>query len=207
MKTRVGCVDDHPALLMGLQALLGGTADVEFVGTALTVAELLAEVAPDVVLLDLRLDDGSSPAVNVQALMTAGAKVVVYTEGPNSRQCRQALSAGALAVVSKADPTSVLLDVLRDAALGLTQPTTALAQALETDQCLAPALSEREREALRLYAANLPAKSVARRMGVSEGTVKVYLRRVRSKYQALNRPAATKLDLYRRAVEDGIVAE
>ena len=75
MKTRVGCVDDHPALLMGLQALLGGTADVEFVGTALTVAELLAEVAPDVVLLDLRLDDGSSPAVNVQALMTAGAKV------------------------------------------------------------------------------------------------------------------------------------
>ena len=69
------------------------------------------------------------------------------------------------------------------------------------------ALSEREREALRLYAANLPAKSVARRMGVSEGTVKVYLRRVRSKYQALNRPAATKLDLYRRAVEDGIVAE
>lgn len=64
-------------------------------------------------------------------------------------------------------------------------------------------MAPREAEAVRLYAAGLPLKSVARRMALSQETVKEYLLRARRKYAAAGRPAQTKTDLYRRAVEDG----
>ncbi|MFV0460367.1 MAG: LuxR C-terminal-related transcriptional regulator [Actinomycetales bacterium] len=202
----VGAVDDHPLLLLGIRAVLQGEPDIAFVGTAATVPELLATTGDlDVVLLDLRLQDGSRPAQNVRALLAAGPAVVVHTAGLNLVEAKDALAAGALTVVHKnADPTE-LLRAIREAAQGIALPTREMAQALEVDERIAPALSEREREALRLYATNLPAKSVARRMGVSEGTVKVYLRRVRQKYAALDRRADSKLDLYRLAVEDGLI--
>ncbi len=206
MTFTVAAVDDHPTMLLGLAALLDPVADIEFQCTAETVPELLrVRPLPDVVLLDLRLDDGSRPGDNVRQLVAAGLHVVIYTAGFASRESHQALAAGALTVVSKnADPAE-LLDALREAATGNTLPTTEMAQALETAENLGPTLSSREQEALRLYAANLPAKSVARRMNVSEGTVKVYLRRIRAKYAAMDRDAHTKLDLYHRAMEDGLI--
>ena len=57
--------------------------------------------------------------------------------------------------------------------------------------------------ALQLYATGLPMKSVARKMGIGEETVKQYLGRVRLKYALAGRAAPTKLELYHRAVEDG----
>ena len=68
-----------------------------------------------------------------------------------------------------------------------------------------PVLSHREREVLRLYASNLPSTSVARQLGITEGSVKEYLKRVRRKYQQLGLAAGTKRDLYHRAREDGLV--
>ena len=68
-----------------------------------------------------------------------------------------------------------------------------------------PDLSRRERDVLRLYAANLPCKSVARRLGITEASVKEYLKRIRRKYVVLGRVAGTKLDLYHRAREDGLI--
>jgi len=56
-----------------------------------------------------------------------------------------------------------------------------------------------------MYASGLPMKSVARRMGISPETVKDYLMRVRRRYEEVGRPAATKTELYFRAVEDGLV--
>lgn len=206
MTFTVAAVDDHPALLLGLTAAFTEIDGIDFIGTAATVGELLESGAhPDVVLLDLRLDDGSTPAHNVRDLRDAGSSVVVYTQGQSAHDARAALGAGALTIVNKTAPLHELLDVLTEAAQGETRPTTELAQALETDRLLTPALSSREREVLRLYAADLPAKSVARRIGLSEGTVKVYLRRVRAKYEALDRRATTKLELYQRAVEDGLI--
>ncbi|WP_162308091.1 response regulator transcription factor [Segeticoccus rhizosphaerae] len=68
-----------------------------------------------------------------------------------------------------------------------------------------PALSTRERDVLCLYVSGLPSKSVARRLGIKEGSVKEYLKRVRRKYALLSRSAGTKLELYHRACEDGLV--
>ena len=66
-----------------------------------------------------------------------------------------------------------------------------------------PALSHQERRALQLYATGMPMKSVARKMTISDETVKQYLGRVREKYARAGRAAPTKLELYHRAVEDG----
>ncbi len=85
------------------------------------------------------------------------------------------------------------------------QGTVGVAVPGVTDVELAvPSLSHREREALTLYASGLPLKSVARRMTVTEYTAKEYLKRVRRKYGEAGRPANTKLELYWRAVEDGL---
>jgi two-component system response regulator DevR len=80
------------------------------------------------------------------------------------------------------------------------------AAALDGDPDLADAgLSPREREVLSLYAAGAKAPLVASHTGLSELTVVDYIRRVRSKYEKVGRPANTKIDLYKRALEDGIL--
>ena len=68
-------------------------------------------------------------------------------------------------------------------------------------------LGRRERDVLHLYASGLPMKDVAVQLGIAPSTVKEYLDRIRGKYVEIGRPAPTKVDLLRRAVEDGILPE
>lgn len=80
------------------------------------------------------------------------------------------------------------------------------ASAVDGDKAFADAqLSGREREVLRLYATGLPLKAVAERLGVAYSTAKENITRIRVKYVEVGRPAPTKVDLLRRAVEDGIL--
>lgn len=82
------------------------------------------------------------------------------------------------------------------------------ASAVEGDRAFADAqLSVREREVVRLYATGLPLKAVADRLGISYSTAKENITRVRVKYVEVGRPAPTKVDLLRRAMEDGLVVE
>jgi two-component system response regulator DevR len=111
-----------------------------------------------------------------------------------------------LGVVRKSEPAEVLLDAVTRAAAGETIASTEWAAALDGDPDLADAgLSPREREVLSLYAAGAKAPLVASHTGLSELTVVDYIRRVRSKYEKVGRPANTKIDLYKRALEDGIL--
>jgi DNA-binding CsgD family transcriptional regulator len=73
-------------------------------------------------------------------------------------------------------------------------------------KALRPSLSGRETEALRLYAAGMPMKVVARRMGVGVETAKQYIERVRLKHRRVGREAETKIDLYRRAYGGAVSA-
>ena len=66
-------------------------------------------------------------------------------------------------------------------------------------------LTPREIGVLELYLSGLAAKQVAHRLGLKETTVKEYLRRARARYAACGRPANTRMELYFRAVEDGIL--
>lgn len=131
--------------------------------------------------------------------------MLVYTEGGSDAMMREAMAAGALGIVLKERDVSAVADAVRSVNRGDLAVTSELAAALQSSERLRPSLSQRERQVLELYAGGLPAKSVARRLGVQIGTAKVNLKRIRAKYAALDRGAGTRIELYQRAVEDGFV--
>jgi DNA-binding NarL/FixJ family response regulator len=107
------------------------------------------------------------------------------------------------------DEAGALLEALRhvargDAVAALDPGRTADP---EPERDAAPRLTSREVEVLALYGSGEKADRVARLLGISRDTVLDHVRRIRQKYAAADRPAHTKVDLYRRAVEDGVLHE
>lgn len=203
---RIALVDDHPPVLRGAIDALEAALPVATSVTARTVGELLATRGPyDVVILDLQLGDGSDPAGNVEAILERGWPVLIYTQETHVRVVGRCFRAGASGIVAKRDELSTLIEAVTLVAQGQPFLSGDWAGALEADAAAIPHLAPREFEALRFYAAGLPLKSVARRMGISPETVKDHLMRIRRRYQEIGRPAATKTDLYIRAVEDGLL--
>lgn len=202
---RIGLVEDHESVAVGLQAILSDEADLALVAVATTVDELLLRGPQlDLVVLDLRLGDGSSPRSNVEKLHGIGVQVLVYTGAENPFLVRSAARAGVLGVVRKSEPAAAIVSAIRLAADGNQVVTTDWAAAIDGDPHLPDVgLSPRQREVLALYASGEKAGRVARLAGLSEQTVNDYLVRIRNKYAEAGRPAPTKTDLYKRAVEDG----
>lgn len=202
---RVGLVEDHESVAMGLAAMLAPEPDLDLVLTAESVPELLAAgSALDLVVLDLRLSDGSSPAENVSLLRENGYETLVFTGAENAFLVRTAAQAGVLGVVRKSAPTAAVVEAVRRAASGQQVVTTDWAAAIDSDPRLSDVgLSPRQEEVLTLYASGEKASRVARLTGLSEQTVNDYLARIRQKYAHAGRPAPTKTELYKRALEDG----
>ncbi len=202
----VAAVDDHPIVLHGLEGLLAATPDCRLVAKAASMAELLAGPGrhADVVLLDLDLGDGSTAPDNIRCLADTGPAVVVFSATAAPTAVREAIRAGAYGFVPKTETVDDLATAIRAAAAGCGWVSPQLAFVLLTDDAPdRPTLSAQEREALRLYAGGMPMKLVSKRMNVGTETAKQYIERVRMKYRKVGRDATTKIDLYRRAVEDG----
>ena len=209
MAIRTAIIDDHEAIRFGVKAAFDTAADarVSIVATAESVADLLSQgVEADVVLLDLRLADESDPKDNAEILRSNGFRVLVYSIADNIRLVRHALAGGADGICRKADPIAVTVEAIVAVADGQQVISQEILAAIEGDNdYVAAALGAREREVLGLYAAGLEIPEVARTLYITENSVKEYLKRIRAKYVQVDRPAASKLDLFRRAVEDGIV--
>lgn len=196
-------VDDHFSLVRGLRAILEEQPDLEYVAAATTVPELLAETTQiDLVVLDLRLEDGSSPRTNVELLRGEGIPTLVYTSGDEPYLVQMAASAGALGVLRKNVTELEFVDAVRHAVAGVAVPTIDWAAAIDSDPGFVD-LSPQHRRVLELYAAGASTSAVAKSMGLSTETVKEYVDRIRTKYIVAGRPAPTKTDLYKRAIEDG----
>ncbi len=207
----LGIVDDHQVLLDGLSAWLRArTDDVEVAIAVRAWSALLTHdrFPVDVVLMDLELGDGLPPAVKIATLRMTGVSTVVVSTYAEPAMVRECISSGALGFVPKSDDASVLLEAIRAANRGETYLSASVAAALVADDSSrsAPKLSEQERRVLVLYASGLPMKSVARRLDVGYETAKSYLGRVREKYAECGRDARSKIDLRRRAVEDGLIS-
>lgn len=207
---RVALIDDHESVRLGLAAAIR-RAGWEAIYAGASVADFLAwrqaEQAPaaDVVLLDLTLGDGTTVTENVTRLARESS-VIIHSVADRPSAVREALVAGAAGVVSKASPLDDVIDAVGVVARGDQLNNVEWASAVEGDRAFADAqLSIREREVLRMYAAGLPLKAVAERLGVAYSTAKENVTRVRVKYTEVGRPAPTKVDLLRRAVEDGLV--
>jgi DNA-binding NarL/FixJ family response regulator len=203
----VALVDDHELVREGLVAWIAGHTDaVRVLDSSASVAELRAGPGwgADVVLLDLNLGDGTDVGDNIAAVAAAGSRVVVVSENQRPTVVAQALRAGALGYVPKSASAAEMAEAIAAVHGGETFMTQALALALLAEPLpVRPDLSPQELRTLQMYAGGMPLKSVARRLGIGEGTVKSYVDRIREKYQKVGREAPTKIDLYHRAVEDG----
>ena len=203
----VAAVDDHPIIRDSVAGWVrAGQGDIRVVATAATVDALLAGPGrrANVVLLDLDLGDGTTPEGNVAAIRAAGPEILVLSASDRPVAVRAAMYAGARGYALKDEQADQIRSAIREIAAGRDWISPRLAYIFATDDDAGrPTLSHQERRALQLYATGLPLKSVAKKMAISEETVKQYLGRVRQKYTLAGRAAPTKLELYHRAVEDG----
>jgi two-component system uhpT operon response regulator UhpA len=205
---RVAIVDDHESVRLGLRAAFADEGhDVIAVGA--TVDDLIEGLAGrevDVVVLDLSLGDGSSVTDNVKRVQAAGAAVLVHSIADRVGLVREALAAGAAGVIPKSSATKTVIVAAATVARGEVLNNLEWATAIDADRDFAKAqLGRREREILHLYASGLPLKLAAEQLGIGYSTAREYLDRIRVKYVEVGRPAPTKVDLLRRAVEDGIL--
>ncbi|MEN2738074.1 response regulator transcription factor [Microbacterium sp. X-17] len=210
--TRVALIDDHESVRLGLAAACSRATTKQVVFSGGNVAEYLdwrgttGEGPADVIVLDLTLGDGTTVTENVRRLTADGSSVLIHSVADRPVAVREALAAGAAGIVSKSAPIGDVMAAIRDIGRGLPLNNVEWASAVEGDSAFADAqLSAREREVLRLYAAGLPLKAVADRLGIAYSTAKENLSRIRVKYVDVGRPAHTKIDLLRRAEEDGLL--
>jgi DNA-binding NarL/FixJ family response regulator len=179
---RVLVADDHAVLRDGLALVLESVSDISVVAFAADGYEAVALTAshdPDVVLMDLEMPevDGIEATRRICAV-SSRARVLILTSFSDRESILEALDAGAIGYLLKdAEPERVIAGI-RSAACGESPLTPSIARTvLEERVRSSPTdeLTKREREVLCLIAAGLSNKRLARRLGISEKTVKAHL--------------------------------
>ena len=179
--TRVLLADDHPMIASALEMLLRGT-DYQLVGRARTGKEALAqidEVKPDLVLLDVNMPDGSGIDV-LRKLRRSGEErpIILLTAGLDDPQLIAADDLEPNGVVLKTSDPALLLQCMDQILDGKTWVDPEIAdrtKAAKQRLSSLPPLTPRERELVELVRHGLRNRDIAQRLGVTEGTVKVYL--------------------------------
>ena len=212
---KVVVVDDQAIVRGGVRAMLDAADDIEVVGEAEDggqAVELVLRAHPDVVVMDIRMPNVDGIEAT-RRLMAAGsrARILMLTTFNLDEYVFQAMRAGAAGFLLKATPPERLAEAVRVVAAGdslldpmitrrlvehfLAQPSTdpSLQGPLE-------ALTEREKEILRLLARGLSNAEMGERLFLSETTVKSYVTRLLGKLDVRTRVQAVVL-----AYETGLV--
>jgi DNA-binding NarL/FixJ family response regulator len=175
--------DDHAMVRLGLEQLLAGADGMEVVGSAADGAQAVAmvlELRPDVVLMDLQMPGVDGVAATRQIVASgAESQVVVLTSFSDSERIVAALDAGAIGYLLKDTEPEDLLEGVRAAARGESPLNPRAARQLLTARTSTPVLTvdltPRELEVLGLVRQGLANKQIARRLGITERTVKAHL--------------------------------
>jgi two-component system, NarL family, invasion response regulator UvrY len=205
---RVMIVDDHAMLREGLRSKLEASEGIEVVAEAGTARELmsrLAEARPDVLLLDIKLPDGSGIMLIPQVKQARSqCKVIILTMYNHPRYAMHALESGADGFVVKGAPFEELLQGIRKVAGGERYVSSAMAAELAARVArprkgTLESLSQREFQVLVEMGNGYSVKEIAYRLGVSEKSVTTYRTRVMEKLKLAN-----KADLIKFALENNL---
>jgi len=213
-KISVLIVDDHPIVRQGLRTLLELQDDIIVAGEASNgkvAVDLTARLKPDVVLMDLVMPelDGISATRQISA-MGQGTRVIALTSFVEDDKVIPAIQAGAASFLLKDVTPNELMEAIRAAYRGearlhpnvIRKLMNQVSAQAATPQQIAPDLTERELEVLRLVAEGLSNREIASTLVISEKTVKTHVSSLLSK---LGQEDRTRLAIY--AIKRGLVAE
>ncbi|WP_427383558.1 response regulator [Janibacter sp. G56] len=213
---RVLVVDDHVLYRRGLQAVVGIEPDIEIVGEASDGAEAVEvarEVAPDVVLLDVRLPGLSGPAAAARIREESpSTRILMLTGSDEEEDLFDAVRAGANGYLLKDGEPDKIAASIRAVHGGQSLiPASLAAQLLAEFAAMgrresafepgAPTLTEREREVLALVAQGRKNREIAELLFISENTVKNHVRNILEKLQLHSRVEAALYAVRTRLVD------
>ena len=202
---RVVIIDDHVVVRAGLRYIIEADPELEFVGEfggGLGAVDFVMYNSPDVILLDVRMPDrGGIDALKDILAADPKAKVVMLTTSDMEEDVFRAIEEGALGYVMKESEVSVITAAIKSAWAGEVFMTDEVRRIYETRKG-AKGLSTREAQALKMAAKGDNNKAIAVAMGLSENSVKMFLKRAFFKLGASNRAEAVQLAI-RRGLIDG----
>ena len=210
-RIRVLIVEDHALVAEGLALTLERAGDIEVVGVARTArdAEALAVAhAPNVLLVDIHLPDGTGIEVASRVRRSLPAAAIVMLSGDESEEAlAAAVEAGACGYLTKSVPGSTVIDAVRRAATGeilfpaeTLRNVFALSRATAERRARRPSLTAREAEVLQLMAEGLDNKTIAHRLEIGLNTVRHHTQSILEKLEA-----HSKLEAVARAHNQGIL--
>jgi DNA-binding NarL/FixJ family response regulator len=213
---RVVVVDDHELFRRGLTMLLGVEDDIEVVGEAgdgVAATELAASTAPDVVLMDVRMPKGSGIEACVAIKQVAPtARIIMLTVSDEEADLYDAIRNGASGYLLKQSSIDEVAQAIRVVADGqsLISPSMAIKLLNEfkdmshsdRQQVPTPRLSPRELEVLKLVSQGLNNRLIAKRLFISENTVKNHIRNILEKLQLHSRIEAAMYGVRENLFDD-----
>jgi DNA-binding NarL/FixJ family response regulator len=195
-RIKVLLADDHAIVLEGLRALMDGEPDLRVVGSTTdgaSVLDLVDQLSPDVIVLDLEL--AGMKGVEVLAALRrrpTSPKVLVLTAYNDGESIRSALDAGAEGLALKTQSPQQTVDAIRQVHAGqLVFPQAARRWLQERGRDGKPDdLTQRERQVWELVAHGLSNREIARRLTLSDNTVKFHVQHLFNKLGVKNRTEA-----------------
>jgi two-component system response regulator DesR len=191
---RVLIAEDQSMILGALAALLEIEPDITVVGRARSgpeAVDLASRTRPDVLLTDIEMPDLSGLDVAAEVRRQGYAtRVIILTTFARPGYLRRALDAGAAGYLLKDAPSADLADAIRRVMAGGRAIDPSLAAGAWSDP---DPLTDRERQVLRLADDGLTGEAIARRLRLSEGTVRNYLSEAIGKLGAANRVEAARV--------------
>ncbi len=201
---RVFSIDDHPLLREGISALVNNQPDMTLVAEASNGAEaiqLFKQHVPDVTLLDLRLPDISGIDILIAIRSEfPEARVIILTTFEGDVEIHRALQAGARGYLLKNMPPSELLDVIRQVHAGKKRIPPEIASQL-AEHMSDENLTEREIQVLRQVAEGNKNRDIAKKLFISEETVKVHIKHIMEKLGATDRTQAVAIGVRRGIIQ------
>jgi two-component system, NarL family, response regulator DevR len=199
--TRVMVVDDHEIVRIGLRELINRHFPLELVGEAGSIAEALKKfplLKPEIVILDVRLPDGSGvEACRKICHMETGAKVVMLTSFPDDEDIVDCILAGASAYILKDIQGNSLVKALEEVTRGkmLLDPSLSgnvfnVVRRTKQKECAAFLLTLQEEKIVSLVAEGKTNREIGESLFLSEKTVRNHLTRILRKLNLNNRTQA-----------------
>lgn len=209
LQSNILLVDDHPVMRHGLAQIINREEDLHVCGESASAAhaiELVGQLAPDVAIVDITLEDGDGIELikDIRARFE-NVKMLVSSMHDESLYAERALRAGAMGYIGKDSSREQVLDAIRDVLRGRIHVSSAISNRLlqraagktvEEDRSPIESLSDRELTVFELIGQGLSTRQIAEKLFLSVKTIETYREHIKAKLNI-----RTSTELVRHAVQ------